>query len=177
MSFSRVIDINSNLIKIDIGHDESQIRSDDTTKLVNVKTNDSFFFKSIKGDLGSTLDPKYREMTKYNDLYVDNNNYYQKVLSITKHEIEVENGYGQSIKISCLGRNADATEMVNIKSNHSFFFKSIQDDSGTHLDPEIYTMIELENLYIKGQPPVKPKSSFFNFLGGRKSRKQRNIKL
>ena len=58
-----------------------------------------------------------------------------------------------------------------------FFFKSIQDDSGTHLDPEIYTMIELENLYIKGQPPVKPKSSFFNFLGGRKSRKQRNIKL
>ena len=47
MSFSRVIDINSNLIKIDIGHDESQILSDDTTKLVNIKTNESFFFKSI----------------------------------------------------------------------------------------------------------------------------------
>jgi len=177
MSFSRVVNINSNSITIELGEGESRLITEVATKLVNVKTNEHFFFKSIKGDLGSVIDPKYKEMVKYHELYVDNNSNYHKVLSITPNQIEVDNGYGQSIKISCRGRDADATEIVNINTNHSFFFKSIKYDFETRINTEIYGMIELENLYVKvpPQPQVKPKSNIFNFFGGKKSRKQRYI--
>lgn len=173
MSFSRVIFINANSITIELGEGESRVITEVATKLVNVKTNEHFFFKSIRGDLGSVIDPKYKEMVKYHELYVDNNSNYHKVLSITPNEITLDNGYGESIKISCRGRNADATEMVNLQTNDSFFLKSIKYDFDTRINPEIYGMIESENLYVKRQP--QPKSNFFNLFGGRKSRKQRYI--
>jgi len=171
MSFSLVININPNLITIDKGDGQSQIISSVETKLVNVKTNESFFFKSIKGDLGSPLDPKYREMTKNQNLYVDNNSYYFKVLSIKMYEIQIDIGNGKKEQIY-----SDATEIVNIKTNESYFFKSIKGDLGSRIDPKYREMIELENLYVKMQPPIKSKSSFFDFLGGKRSRKQRNSK-
>jgi len=171
MSFSRVIDINSNLITIDIGDGQSQRITSVETKLVNVETNESFFFKSIKGDLGSHLDPKYREMTKIQNLYVDNNSYYFKVLSLRMYEIQIDIGNGKKKQIY-----SDATELVNIKTNESYFFKSIKGDLGSRIDPKYREMIELENLYVKMQPPIKSKSSFFDFLGGKRSRKQRNSK-
>ena len=171
MSFSRVIDINSNLITIDIGDGQSQRITSVETKLVNVETNESFFFKSIKGDLGTYLDPKYREMTKIQNLYVDNNSYYFKVLSLRMYEIQIDIGNGKKKQIY-----SDTTELVNIKTNESYFFKSIKGDLGSHLDPKYSEMIKLENLYVKMQSPINSKSTFFDFFGGKRSRKQRNSK-
>jgi len=41
------------------------------TKLVNIQTNESFFFKSIRGEAGETIDPKYKEMVRLQHLYVE----------------------------------------------------------------------------------------------------------
>jgi hypothetical protein len=65
---------------------------------------------------------------------------------------------------------------VNIKTNESYFFKSIKGDLGSHLDPKYSEMIKLENLYVKMQSPINSKSTFFDFFGGKRSRKQRNSK-
>ena len=171
MSYSRVIDINSNTITIDIGDGASKVTSEVATKLVNIKTNESYFFKSIKGDLGSYLDPKYREMTKFQNLYIDNNSNYFKVLSLRMYEIHIDIGKGKPKQI-----NSDTTELVNIKTHESFFFKGIRGDLGSTLDPKYTEMIELENLYVKMQSPINSKSTFFDFFGGKRSRKQHNSK-
>ncbi len=175
MSYSKVIEINFNGITIDIGNGTHRIITEVATKLVNIRTNEIFFFKSIKDHFSSGCHSKFINMVLDNYLYVDNYSYYYKVKSIQRFEIEVEYQDGRIVKISTYD-DAQTMEMVNIKTNQSFFYESVKLEKDNNVKPQIYEMVEAHQLYIKGQPSVKPTIDSLRFYGGKRSRKQHYIK-
>ena len=141
------------------------------TKLVNIKTNDSYFFKSILGPIGSELDPKYQIMADDDNLYVDNNFVYYDVYRISPNSITC------IVKDQFIIFSKYETKLVNIQTNESFFFKSIRGEPGETLDPKYYEMVRLQHLCVEATPPIPiPEKKIFGLFGGKKYRSARRSK-
>ena len=166
MSYLQVKSIGSmNLITSD-----GQYFGTNAIKLVNIKTNESFFFKSILGPIGSTLDPKYQKMANDDNLYVDNNFVYYEVYKISPNSIEC------IVKGKFITFSKFETKLVNIQTNESFFFKSIRGEVGETLDPKYKEMVRLQQLYIEAIPTI-PEKKLLGLFGGKKKSTQRYRKI
>lgn len=139
-------------------------------KLVNIKTNESFFFKSILGPIGSTLDHKYQKMADDDNLYVDNNFVYYEVYTISPNSITC------IVKGKFITFANFETKLVNIQTNESFFFKSIRGEPGESLDPKYKEMVRLQHLYVEAAPPI-PEKKLLGLFGGKKKSTQRYRKI
>jgi len=161
------------IVSMNILTKDGQNIGNHATKLVNIKTNDSYFFKSILGPIGSTLDPKYQIMADDDNLYVDNNFVYYEVYSISPNSITC------IVKGEFIIFSKFETKLVNIQTNESFFFKSIRGEAGETLDPKYREMVRLQHLYVEATPSI-PEKKIFGFLGGKQNKsaqRPKNLKF
>ena len=163
MSFNKIININPNTIIILLENGKLKEISSDATKLVNIKTNESFFFKSIKPNgAGEILEEKYKKMVQDEYLFVDNNSNFYRINNLQPNIITIDIGNGQTSLLFI-----ETTKIVNIKTNESFFFKAITPPIGGVLEEKYKKMVQNEYLFVD-----EPQKLICKFFGGKKSKNQ-----